>query len=50
MIKTAFQEYYNQNIKMICIDDFKHSCYLILAGVMVDYKKQVLITIMKRNI
>ena len=35
---------------MICIDGFKRRYYPILAGVMVDYKEQVLITGIKRNV
>lgn len=28
---------------MICIDNFKHSYYLILTNIIADYEKQVLI-------
>ena len=34
---------------MICANGFKHRYYLILAGVIVDYKEQVLITGIKIN-
>ena len=41
--------YYKQDIEMICVDDLKHRCYPILAGVIVDYEEQVLITRIKAN-
>ena len=34
---------------MICANGFKRRWYPILAGVMVDYKEQVLITGVKKN-
>ncbi len=48
-MKTALKEYYGDGIEMICIDGLKRRYYLILAGVMVDYKEQVLITRIKAN-
>ena len=50
MIKTALKEYYDEGIEMISIDVLKRRCYPILAGVMVDYKEQVLITGKKANV
>ncbi len=35
LVKTAFQEYYNEDIKIIYADDLKY----LLAGVIVNYKK-----------
>lgn len=49
MIKTVLKEYYDAGIEMICIDSLKHRYYLILAGGIVDYKEQVLITGIKAN-
>ncbi len=50
LIKTALGEYYDEGIKMICADGLKHCYYLFPMGVMVDYKKQVLITKIKVNV
>ena len=35
---------------MIYADGFKRCCYLILVGIMVDYKEQVLIFKIKANV
>ena len=50
LIKTALQEYYDKGIEMICVDGLKRHYYSILAGVIVDYKEQVLITKIKANV
>lgn len=34
----AFKKNYNNNIEMICMDDFKCHCYLIFMDIIVDYK------------
>ena len=34
---------------MVCADGYKRRCYLVLAGLMVDYEEQVLITGIKAN-
>ncbi len=49
-MKTVLKEYYDDGIEMICADGLKRHCYPILAGVMVDYKEQVLITGIKANV
>ena len=41
---------YKNGIKLMYINNYKKRCYLILAGHIVDYKKQVLITGIKKNI
>ena len=40
---------HKDGIKLVCANDNKRRCYLILAGLMVDYKEQVLITDIKAN-
>lgn len=35
---------------MIYIDSLKHCYYLILVGIMIDYKKQILIIEIKLNV
>ncbi len=49
-MKTAFKEYYDDDIEMIYGDGLKRHCYPILAGVIFDYKVQVLITRIKTNV
>lgn len=44
------QKYYNEGIKIVCKDNLKYCCYPILISIIIDYKKQVLITIIKANI
>ncbi len=36
-------------IELVCADGYKRRCYPVLAGLMVDYKEQVLITGIKAN-
>ncbi len=50
LIKTVLQNYYDENIEIIYIDDLKYHCYLILAGVIVDYEEEVLIIGIKANV
>ena len=50
LINIALWKYYNECIKMICADGLKRRCYLILIGVIVDYKEQVLIIGIKTNV
>lgn len=50
MIKTVFKEYYDKDIEIICIDGLKCCYYLILTGIMIDSKEQVLITGIKANV
>ena len=45
----VFKEFYDENIKIICANGFKHYCYPILVGVIIDYKEQVFITRIKTN-
>ena len=35
---------------MICADSLKRRCYLILAGIIVNYKEQILIIKIKANV
>ena len=35
---------------MICADSLKCHCYLIFAGIIIDYKEQVFITGIKANL
>ena len=39
LIITVFQEYYNEDIEMIYVDDFKRHCYPIFMSVIIDYKE-----------
>ncbi len=50
VITTALKKYYDDSIEIICADGLKCRCYLILAGVMVDYEEQVLIIGIKANV
>ena len=36
-------------IELVYADEYKKYCYLLLAGFMVDYEKQVFITSIKTN-
>ena len=49
-IKTAFQKYYKESIKIIFANSLKHCCYLIFTIVIVNYKNQVLIIGIKINV
>ena len=40
---------HKDGIKLVCADGYKRRCYPILAGLMVDYKEQILITCIKAN-
>ena len=46
---TALLEYTKKGIELVCADGYKRRCYPILAGLMVDYEEQVLITGIKAN-
>lgn len=50
LIQTVLQEYYNEGIEMICVDGLKYHYDPILIGITIDYKEQVLITVIKTNI
>ena len=41
---------YKDGIKLVLADSYKRRCYLVLAGLIVDYEKQVFITSIKANI
>ena len=41
---------YKDGIKLVYTNDYKKRCYLVLVGLMVDYKEQDLITDIKANI
>ncbi len=45
---TALFEYKN-SMKLVCKDNYKRRCYLVLASLIVDYKEQVFIIRIKRN-
>ena len=40
---------HKDGIELVCADGYKRRCYSVLAGLMVDYEKQVLITGIKGN-
>lgn len=42
-------EYIKDGIKLVYINGYKHYCYLVLANLMVDYEKQVLIANIETN-
>ena len=48
-MKTTLKEYYDEDIEIIYTNSLKYCYYSILLGVMVDYKKQILITRIKSN-
>ena len=50
VLDIALLETYKEGIEIRCADGFKRRCYPVLAGLMVDYKEQVLITGFKANI
>ena len=41
---------YKEGIEIRCSDGFQQRCYPVVAGLMIDYKEQVLITSIKANI
>ena len=41
---------HKDGIELVCADSYKRRCYLVLTGVMENYKEQVLITGIKANI
>ena len=41
---------HKDGIKLMYADGYKRRCYLVLVGLMVDYKEQVFITGIKTNI
>ena len=43
-------KYFKENIKMLCANNLKYCYFLIFEGVIVGYKKQILITWIKTNI
>lgn len=43
LIKIASIKYYDEGIKIICINSQKCYCYLIFVSIMVDYKEEVFI-------
>ena len=45
---AALLEHKDSN-ELMCADSYKRCCYAVLAGFMVDYKKQVFITGIKAN-
>ena len=49
VLDIVLLETYKEGIEIRCADGFKRRCYLVLAGLMVDYKEQVLITGVKAN-
>ena len=49
VLDIALLETYKEGIEIWCANDFKRRCYLLLAGLMVDYEEQVLITGVKAN-
>ena len=49
VLDIAFFETYKKGIEIWYSDSFKQHCFPILAGLMVDYKKQVLIINSKAN-
>ena len=46
---TILFEYIKEVIELVCANSYKYGCYLILIGLMIDYKKQVLILDIKAN-
>ena len=49
VLDIALLKTYKEGIEIRCADGFKRCCYLVFAGLMVDYKEQVLITGVKAN-
>ena len=49
VLDIALFKTYKEGIKIRCADGFKRHCYSVLAGLMVDYEEQVLITRVKAN-
>ena len=49
ILDIALPETYKEGIEIRCANGFKRRCYPVLAGLMVDYEEQVLITGVKAN-
>ena len=49
VLDIALLKTYKEGIKIRCANGFKQCCYPVLAGLMVDYEEQVLITGVKAN-
>ena len=49
VLDIALLETYKEDIEIRCTNRFKRRCYPVLAGLMVDYEEQVLITGVKAN-
>ena len=49
VLDMALFETYKKSIEIRCANGFKQRCYPVLAGLMVDYKRQVFITDVKTN-
>lgn len=49
ILDIALWDTYKNGIEIRCTNGFKQCCYPIFAGLMVDYKEQVLITRIKSN-
>ena len=49
VLDIALLEIYKEGIEIRCANGFKQRCYSVFAGLMVDYKEQVLITGVKAN-
>ena len=49
VLDIVLLETYKEGIEIRCTDGFKRRCYPVLAGLMVDYEEQVLITGVKAN-
>ena len=49
VLDIALFKTYNECIEILCANDFKRRCYLVLVGLIVDYEEQVLITGVKAN-
>ena len=49
VLDIALLKIYKEGIEIQCVDSFKQRCYPVFAGLIVDYKEQVLITGIKAN-
>lgn len=49
ILDIVLQEIYKESIEICYTNNFKQYCYLIFAGLIIDYKKQVLIISIKAN-
>ena len=50
ILDKALLEIYKEAIEIRCANGFKRRCYSVFAGLIVDYKEQVLIIGVKANI